>query len=153
MESVLLFPEHPELRLYRQEPQQVKADFLAHTHVPWLLRTLPLHQKWSMVNWNWKIDIKKVVVGEPTLQVAKEPMSLQDTLRHWSDTWQRVAEEDKHLTKEQLDYHTRVMLNSLWTAHQDYYSFTLGSRVNPHLFTVTTPTYTQSGSPGYFFSK
>lgn len=153
MDSVLLFPDHPELRLHRLEPEEVKANFLTHSHLPWILRTLPWTLRRHVLDWKLQVDVRKIVIGEPKTQPSIEPISVGAVLLHWSETRERRANEDKHLTEEQIDYRTRISLNALWISHQEHYRFVLRSRSGHHLMTVTTPTYTHGGSFGYLFSK
>jgi hypothetical protein len=152
MDSVLLFPDHPELRLYRLAPQQVKADFLAQVQLRWLLRTLTWTLRGHVMNWKLQIDTAKVVVGEPVLQPTTESLSVDEVLLHWAETRQRMAEEDKQLSEEQIDYRTRISLNAFWVGHQEHYSFTLNSRSGKHLMTIGTPAYSNGGG-GFLFYK
>jgi hypothetical protein len=152
MDSILLFPDYPELRLHRLEPEQVKANFLAHSHLPWVLRTLPWSLRRHVLGWKLQVDMKKVVVGEPKTQPSVKPMSVEEVLLHWTEVRQRRAEEAKHLSEEEIDQRTRISLNSLWTAHQEHYTLTLRSTSGHQLMTVGTPAYS-NGGVGFLFYK
>jgi hypothetical protein len=152
MDSVLLFPDHPELRLYRLEPQQVKANFLAQVHLPWLLRRLPWKLRKHVINWRWQIDLTKVVVGEPILHPSTEPMSVDEVFLRRAEVQQERTEEDKHLSEEEIDYRVKLSLNALWVSHQEHYFFTLSSKSGRYLMTIGTPAYSNGGI-GFLFYK
>jgi hypothetical protein len=154
MDNVLLFPDHPELRLYRLELQQVKRDFLAYTDLRWLLRTLPLKLKWHVVNGLWQVDLTKVVVGEPTVQPSVEPMSVDEVPLHLPKIQQQMSQHYGHLQLSEAEMNFRVQssLTALWIAHQEHYTFVLSSRSGHPLMTVITPVYS-TGGRSYFFSK
>jgi hypothetical protein len=152
MNSILLFPNYPELRLYRLEPEQVKAYFLAHSHLPRLVRTLSWTLRRHVLDWKLQVDVTKVVVGEPETQPSVEPLSVEEVLLQWAEVRQQRAEEAKHLSEEDIDQRTRISLNSLWTAHQEHYTLTLRSTSGHHLMTVGTPAYS-NGGVGFLFYK
>lgn len=152
MESVTLFPEYPELKLYKREPEDIKTEFVDQVHLGFFLRHLPWSKKRHIINWKLNIDVNKVVIGEPVFHPSEQSMSVHELSARLPELYQQTLEHDPHLSEADIAFRAHVQLASLWTAHQGHYSFTINSTSGHFLMKAGTPVYA-SGSGFIFYSQ